>query len=177
MIRGINVVGAKIIRMEELRKMYAGMGFKNVRSWLQSGNVVFQTRKTGIPALEKKIIVQIKKKFGYDVNVIILTIGKLKKIIQGNSLARDKKKETIYLHVTFLAAAPGEYKPEDILLKKQTGEEIVITKEAVYLYCPLGYGNTRLGNNFLESCLRTSATTRNWRSTNEILKLAEKIAE
>ncbi len=173
MIRGINVVGAKIVKMEALRKMYEGLGFKNVRTYIQSGNVIFQTIKKKEKELEALIAKEVLKKFGYEVKVMVMTAEHLNKIINGNTLARDKTKETIYLHVTFLATAPGDHNLQDILDKKQPGEEIIITNHAVYLYCPLGYGNTKLGNNFLESKLKTTATTRNWRSTNEILKLAE----
>jgi uncharacterized protein (DUF1697 family) len=77
-----------------------------------------------------------------------------------------------FLHVTFLVADPKEVDFELIESKKSPGEEIVLIKKTVYLYCPHGYGRTKLTNNFLETKLRVGATTRNWKTVNELLKIA-----
>lgn len=77
------------------------------------------------------------------------------------------------MHVTFLSSTPREYNRETIEKKKQDQEEITFSGKAVYLYCPHGYGNTKLTNSFLEAQLKVGATTRNWKTANELLRIAE----
>ena len=172
-LRGINVSGQKLIRMEALREMYEKLGFKNVRSYVQSGNVLFDHKSTDKGKLAASISSAIKKTFGFDVPVIVLTAPDLKKIIAGNPFAGDKGKDPAFLHITFLAEAPKAYDRSAMDSKKQAGEEIHYADRAIYLYCPRGYGNSKLSNNLVESRLKVTATTRNWKTSNELLRMAE----
>ncbi len=172
LLRGINVSGRRMIRMEALRAMFESMGFGNVVSYLQSGNVVFNSKKQPTEKLSKAIAASIESDFGFDVPVITLDVEKLLRIIQGNPFANDSSSDPAHWYVTFLADTPAPYDAGRIEEKKQTGEAIVFTDEAVYLYCPGGYGNTKLSNTFLESKLKVVATTRNWKTTTELLRLA-----
>ena len=99
----------------------------------------------------------------------------LKRLLTANPLKSDQSKEEKSLHVTFLGSKPESFDEGEIYSKKKGDEEIVITDEAVYLYCPHGYGTSKLNNNFIESKLKVQATTRNWKTTNELLKLANSI--
>ena len=174
-LRGINVSGQKSIKMADLKTLYENLGFSNVKTYVQSGNVVFQSKAEKTELLEQKIHEQIKNKYGFEVPVIVMTVDKLKTIIDSNPLKDDPAKEEKFLHVTFLGSKPENYDEEAIFSKKAGQEEIVITDEAVYLYCPHGYGTSKLNNNFLENKLKVTATTRNWKTTNELLKLANSI--
>lgn len=171
-LRGINVSGQKLIKMEALKRMYSNLKFENIQTYLQSGNVIFFTLATDLKILENQITSQIEKEFGFDVPVIVLEVEWLKEIINQNPFAKDTQKDVSFLHVTFLADQPKEIDRKSIEDKKQSGEEIELAKNAVYLYCPNGYGKTKLNNNFLESKLKVKATTRNWKTVNELLKLA-----
>ena len=161
--------------MDALRKMYENLGFQNVKTYIQSGNVIFKSKDLKIAGLEQAISRQIKKDFGFDVPVIVLTIGKLKKIIEKSPFSKDLHKDASFLHVTFLASTPKSFEREIIENKKSNKEEISFSDDAVYLYCPDGYGVSKLSNSFLESKLKVGATTRNWKSTNELLKIALEI--
>lgn len=174
-LRGINVSGQKIIKMDALKRMYEKLNFENVQTYVQSGNVIFSVKETDTKVIEKIISSQIEKEFGFDVPVIVLSAKTLETIIENNSFTKDNSKEPQFLHVTFLADNPAEFNKEKIVEKKQAGEEIAFTQNAIYLYCPNGYGNTKLNNNFLENKLKVKATTRNWKTTNELLRLATKI--
>lgn len=174
-LRGINVSGQKIIKMDALKRMYEKLNFENVQTYVQSGNVIFSVKETDTKVIEKIILSQIEKEFGFDVPVIVLSAKTLETIIENNPFTKDNSKEPQFLHVTFLADNPAEFNKEKIVEKKQAGEEIAFTQNAVYLYCPNGYGNTKLNNNFLENKLKVKATTRNWKTTNELLRLATKI--
>lgn len=171
-LRGINVSGHKLIKMDALKSMYENLGFSNVASYVQSGNLVFTEKNTDPNILEQKISDQIKKDFGFDVPVIILTADKFKQIIDNNPFLNDSDKNESFLHITFLSSVPNNNNEfETIEDKAQNGEEIVLSGDVVYLYCPNGYGNTKLSNNFLETKLKVKATTRNWKTTNELYKI------
>ena len=173
-LRGINVSGQKSIKMNILEKMYENLDFKNVLTYVQSGNVISQYRSEKPEILERKIQNQIKTDFGYDVPVIILTLDRLKKIVDANPLMEDPAKEKSFLHYTFLGSVPENYNQVEILKRKSEQEEIYFTDDAIYLYCPNGYGRTKLNNNFLERKLKITATTRNWKTTLKLLELAQK---
>lgn len=170
-LRGVNVSGAKIIKMEELRRTFQKQGFENVTTYIQSGNVVFSTAETATSQLALKIAESIKTDFGFDVPVIVLSAEELKTIITNNPL-NNGTNDTTFLHVTFLAENPAAFNFSDIETKKQGDEEIIIFGKVVYLYCPHGYGKTKLTNTFLESKLKVTATTRNWKTVNELLRMA-----
>ena len=173
-LRGINVSGHNLIPMDALREMYKNLGFSNITTYVQSGNVVFTSLNTEPENLETKITQQLKNDFVCDVPVIVLTVDKLQQIIDDNPFSKDSSKEQTFLHVTFLSSKPDMQAVKTIEEKKLAGEEIAVTDHAVYLYCPNGYGNTKLSNTFLETKLKVGATTRNWKTTNKLLEIAIK---
>ncbi len=174
-LRGINVSGKKLVKMDALSKMYESIGFKNIKTYVQSGNVVFASEENDLKKLEKIISSQIETEFGFNVPVIVFDTKTLETIIENNPFSKDSSKESVFMHVTFLAESPKEFDKEVITSKKQPDEEIAFAQNAVYLYCPNGYARTKLNNNYIESKLKVNATTRNWKTTNELLKLAVEI--
>jgi uncharacterized protein (DUF1697 family) len=171
-LRGINVSGQKLIKMDALRALYENLGFKDVTTYVQSGNVVFNTKTTDVLKLEKKIAAQINTEFGYEVPVLVLTIDQLKKVIQNNPFLKDKQKDVAFFHVTFLSQPPVKNQLTGIEEKKTAGEAVALVDTVIYLYCPNGYGKTKLTNNFIETKLKVDATTRNWKTVNELYKMA-----
>jgi uncharacterized protein (DUF1697 family) len=174
-LRGINLGGHNTIKMDALKKLFADIGFANIQTYIQSGNIVYQYKKTDIKKLDALIKKEIKQQFGYDVPVITLTFDELKKVAGSNPFLNDKAKDTSYLHVTFLADKPQSENFDKIKDFKYQSDEFQLIDKAVYLYCPNGYGNTKLSNNFFESKLKVTATTRNWKTTNELISIAGKI--
>jgi uncharacterized protein (DUF1697 family) len=172
LLRGINISGHKLIKMDALKTMYESLGFEKVRTYVQSGNVIFSAAKSNPEDLENAISAQIKEVFGFDVRVFVTDAHTLKSIIENNPFAKDPQKDAAFFHISFLSRSPEAFSMEAILSKKLPHEEIIITPNAIYLYCPKGYGETKLSTNFLEKVLNVSATTRNWRTGNELLKLA-----
>lgn len=174
LLRGINVSGQKSIKMDDLKRLYEQLHFQHVKTYIQSGNVIFSTAETNRNKLAGFIQKTIIDEYGFVVPVIVLTVETLKTIVQNNPFVKDKQKSIDFMHVTFLADMPGQFDGEAIKLRKDANEEIVVTNSAVYLYCPNGYGRTKLNNNFLESKLKVMATTRNWKITNDLLAIATK---
>ncbi|PZP49336.1 MAG: DUF1697 domain-containing protein [Pseudopedobacter saltans] len=173
-LRGINVSGHRTIKMDALKMMYKTLGFDNIHSYVQSGNVIFSSMKKDTKALAKQITEQIEKEFELEVPVIVLTKEQLEKTILENPFANDKTKNENFFHVTFLADEPTKPNLEEISTKLLENEAFHYTYNAIYLYCPNGYGKTKLTNTFLENKLKVLATTRNWKTTNELLKMASK---
>jgi uncharacterized protein (DUF1697 family) len=171
-LRGVNVGGQAQIKMEALKKSYEKLQLSNVRTYIQSGNVIFDAAEGDTRTIESKISSQIEADFGVQVPVFVLTSESLKRIIEENPFTKDPGKDITFLHATFLAEMPKQYDRESIEDKKQGDEEIRFSEKAIYLYCPHGYGRTKLNNNFLEKKLKVGATTRNWRTTLELLRLA-----
>lgn len=172
-LRGINVSGKHLIKMADLRSTFEKMGFQQVTTYIQSGNIIFSGKKINENKLEDAISRQLKKDFGFDTPVIVLTGKDLEKVIVENPFVKHPGKKPEFMHVTFLASAPKSFNMEEIEAKKMEKEEIVYRDKVIYLYCPNGYGNTKLNNTFLEKKLQVTATTRNWKTTNELLKIAE----
>jgi uncharacterized protein (DUF1697 family) len=154
--------------------MYESLNFVDIQTYVQSGNVIFSSKESDIKKLETQIKAQIEREFGFEVPIIVLIIENLASIIKHNPFANDSQIDISFLHVTFLADQPKEIDQKGIEAKKQPGEEIEFAENAIYLYCPNGYGTTKLHNTFLESKLKVQATTRNWKTVNELLKLASK---
>lgn len=173
LLRGINVSGQKMIKMELLTEMYKGLYFENIQTYIQSGNVVFQFKKSENKDLEEIISSQIQKSFGFEVPVIVLDKDELKAIIQCNPYKADKTKDVPFLHVTFLSSVPEQINLDTISRSKSSGEELSLIERTVYLYCPKGYGKTKLTNTLFEKRLKVGATTRNWKTTLELLDIAE----
>jgi uncharacterized protein (DUF1697 family) len=170
-LRGINVSGHKIIKMERLRAVIEELGFVHVKTYVQSGNVIFETDESpgGLSAkIERKIL----DEFGFEVPVLTKSARELKDIIKHNPLVKGPAIDKAKLHVTFLSSDP----PRDalgLLQRLAAGTERVrLAGRAVYLYCPNGYGNTRLTNTAVEKKLSCRATTRNWATTNKLLEMA-----
>ncbi len=174
-LRGINVSGQKMIKMDVLKQLYTDLGFKSVSTYIQSGNVIFQYKKTKEQDLAQKIIKEIKKQLGFDVPVLVKEHSEVKDIIKKNPFIKDQSKDPAFLHVKFLADTPLAADVTKIVATTYLPDEFKIIDTAVYLYCPNGYGNTKLTNTFLEKKLNVSATTRNWKTTNELVNMAEQL--
>lgn len=130
--------------METLRTSYESLGLYNIKSCLQSGNVVFKSNELRINELELSINQQIEKVFGFKLPIIVLTIDYLKQVIEKNPFLKQNDKDVNYLHVTFLNLKPQITDFEIIETKKLNKEEILISEKAIYLYCPNRYGKNKI---------------------------------
>jgi len=170
-LRGINVSGQKKIRMADLKRLYESLGFKEVVSYIQSGNVLFHSKEEGIPGMISLIEKAIEDSYAFHVPVQVLTGEYLHSIIKDCPFEPvDPIEDGKKVSVTFLASEPDEEKIQEVLSYLKPPDKLIIRGKAVYFYCPGGYGKTKLSNNFLERKLKVVATTRNWKT---VLKLAE----
>lgn len=168
MIRGINVGGKKPVKMDALREACASMGLRDVRTYLQSGNIVFD-HADDAGKLEAMLAEMIERRFGHKVMVMIRSGEELGALVDGLPL---KGKDRDKMHVTFLSRPPKPPSTERLETARSGEEDYVLRGREVYLYCPYGYGTTKLSNGFLEAALGVTATTRNWRTVNALLDMA-----
>jgi uncharacterized protein (DUF1697 family) len=170
-LRGINVSGRHLIKMEALRHALQLLGFQQITTYIQSGNMIFHSDIKDEKTLENMISNMILQHFGYDIPCIVIHRDELDHIINQNPLSAQLDKDVTFFHVTLLAEKPKSNDIATLREKKQPEEEIFLVDRTVYLYCPNGYGKTKLTNNLIESKLKVSATTRNWKTLQELFKM------
>ena len=169
MLRGVNVSGQKKIKMQELSDLYASLGFKDIQTYVQSGNVVFGHTGKDAASLEESIHKAMQEAFGFEVRVFVRTRAELQELVDNNPFAARGESK---LHVTFLASQPAAVPVEEFDEAREGDEDFSVSGREIYLFCPDGYGRTKLSNAFFERKLKVAATTRNWRTVNALLSIA-----
>lgn len=172
-LRGINVGGQNKLPMASLREKMEAWGFSNVSTYIQSGNLIFEDKKSDPGAIATLIEKNLLKDFSYKVPVIVFTHDYLKKTISKNPFLKNKKIKIDKLHVTFLEAEPKPVNVKNLFTYSYPPDNFKMGEKAVYVYCPEGYGRSKLNNNFFENKLKVKATTRNWKTVNTLLQLAQ----
>lgn len=172
LLRGINIGRSKRIKMADLVKTLESLGFKNIKTYLQSGNVIFEYDSSNISEIEGSIERKISETFSFSVDVIIRTKDELENIVNGNPFISEPDIELDKLHVTFLSDIPDQKAVLNLDINAAENEKFEIIGREVYLYCPNGYARTKLKNDVFEKKLNITATTRNWKTTNKLLELS-----
>jgi uncharacterized protein (DUF1697 family) len=175
MLRGINVGRQKSIRMEDLRTSFEELGYHNPRTYVQSGNIIFNTPASTEEELSRKIRKKILKDYGFQVAVIIRGSAEMAEIVRANPFLKNRGIDPSKLHVTFLSDLPA--KPSLSRIDQLNGppDQFQILRQEVYLHCPNGYGRTKLTNNAIEKALSVQATTRNWNTVSTLEKMASEL--
>lgn len=158
--------------MTDLVQLYEDLGFKDVVTYIQSGNVIFKsTQKTTDAKLARLIEAKIAEKYDFQVPVIIRTLDELESVV---SLNPFKNEEIDSLYITFLSNAPNSINLEKLENVSFLPDKFEILDKEIYLSVA-GYGNTKLNNNFFESKLKVSASTRNWKTTLKLVEIAKNL--
>ncbi|MBD8348397.1 DUF1697 domain-containing protein [Dysgonomonas sp. HGC4] len=171
MLRGINVGGHRKIKMDDLKILYENLQLENVMTYIQSGNVVFQSNIQSCKALSDLISKQIHQQFQLDVPVIVKSIEEFNDVYENNPFVTQNK-DTEKLYIIFLSENINEPVIEEI--NKYAGDDLfIIYKSAIYLFCTNGYGKTKLTNTFFEKKLKILATTRGWTTVSKLREIAK----
>jgi uncharacterized protein (DUF1697 family) len=173
LLRGINVSGRNRISMADLRALYEAHGHHDVSTYVQSGNVVSHSSVRGAATVARAIERAITDDLGLDVTVFVRTPAQLATLVGANPLAGDRADPT-KLHVTFLASRPARAKVAALDGRRYAPDEFVVVGDAVYVACPNGYGRTKINNTYFERALGVAATTRNWKTVNQLLELGRR---
>ena len=172
LLRGINVSGQKKIKMSELNTLFEDIGFQQIETYIQSGNVIFSSKELSKDQLTRIISSGIKNKFHFEVEVIIITPQEIDQVLKNNPFIK-KKKDTERLYVTFLSDKPSvelinKFKENDF-----SPEEYYIDEKKIYLFLPNGAGKAKLNNNYFENKLKVRCTTRNWKTVTILSELVK----
>jgi len=171
-LRGINVSGKNILPMNDLRYLMEKEGFKNVQTYIQSGNILFAGKKASHTKMAELIQSLIRERFKYEVPVIVFDSSYLAAIINKNPFLNSKNTQLDRLYVTFLSTEPKNENVNKLMTYSYSPDEFVLGDKSIYLHCPKGYGTSKLSNNFFESKLKVTATTRNWNTVNALVELS-----
>lgn len=169
LLRGVNVGGRNLVAMADLRRLLEGLGFTNVRSLLQSGNLIFQSKRRAGETLERLLEVETEKRLDVAVDYHVRTADELKAIVARNPFPDEAERDPSHLVVLFLKKAP-EAKSVQALQSAIQGPEIVhAVGKQLYVVYPAGIGTSKLTNTLIDKKLGARGTARNW---NTVLKLA-----
>ena len=171
LLRGINV-GGKTLKMDSLLKVYESLGLRDVKSYIQSGNVLFNTTYTDTRSMKEELQNRIRSRYGLEVTIIIRNRRELEKIIEKNPFTESGNRELNRMHVTFLEEGAKAKLPKSLRPDIDTNDEFRVIGTEIYLYCPEGYGKTVFSNSFFEKKLGVRATTRNWKTVTELHRIA-----
>ena len=170
LLRGINVGGKKKIKMIDLKILFELLKFENVKTYIQSGNVIFDFNATDEIKLAYQIEHKISETYGFLVKIIIRTQYELRDLVINNPFIKEPDIQLDQLYVTLMSDIPDPNKVLQLNVKKEENERFLIIKREVYLYCPNGYGRTKLNNAMYEKRLNIIATTRNWKTITKLIQ-------
>jgi uncharacterized protein (DUF1697 family) len=175
MLRGVNVGPHNRIKMDALRDLCGSLDLFDVRTYVQSGNVVFKTKERNLGTLAKKIRSGIEKKFGFSPEVILRSSSDLREVIARNPFAAMKDIDPGKLLVDFLSSEPNAEACAKVRAMKTDPEKLHIEGREMYIYFPDGAGRSKLSWPALEKILKTPGTARNWNSVTNLLAMAEEL--
>ncbi len=170
LLRGINVSGHNMIKMDVLKTLLEKAGFQNVQTYIQSGNVFIDSEEEHGPSVGFKIKQEIFSQLGFDVPVIVITKEDLEACLNNNPYLKEKEADTKKLYFTFISKELSENSIHDLKMSQVKPDEAVIDKNRIYVKYAIGAGKTRFDQKYIEKKLNVTATMRNW---NTVVKLLE----
>ena len=170
LFRAINVGGKRKVKMADLVALHAALGFHSIASYIQSGNVIFQSDDSSQKHIQSSIEESFATTCGFHSDVLLRSFAEIEQIIAQSPFQQQTEKDPKRLAVMFLAHHPADEDQEALHTGHKGPEEIVISQKEMYIYYPDGVGNSKLTNALIEKKLRTISTGRNW---NTVLKLRE----
>jgi uncharacterized protein (DUF1697 family) len=173
LIRGVNVGGNKKLKMDALKALCESIGLTSVKTYLQSGNVVFRS-KVNPTLLTKRIEDGIRKTTGFEAKVILRTASELREVIAATPFTTGQRNPSAIL-VAFLSGEISEDGKALLMKLKIESEELHFGNRELYLHLPNGIAGSKLSNSLTEKKVGVNVTARNWNTVNALLGLAEEI--
>ncbi|NQX96421.1 MAG: DUF1697 domain-containing protein [Flavobacteriales bacterium] len=167
LLRGINVSGQKKILMTDLKGLYEELGFTNVQTYIQSGNVVFDYKKTEAVKLQQMIFEKIENHYSFEIPNLILSPKEIEEALNSNPYQHIEK-----LYFTFLSETPLQENVDELNRFSSENEFYELKGRVIYSHYPNGAGRAKMTLNFFEKKLKVAATARNLRTTSKLLEMA-----
>ncbi len=174
LLRGINVSGHKIVKMELLRKFLGELNFENITTYIQSGNIIFDSPIEDSTALENQITNKILQHFGFSVPVRITTLTELKTIVAENPFVKENLLDAVQPYVAFLSDVPTASDLMQLQASDFGNDKFVNKGRVLYLWYANAAANTKLTNIIIERKLHLTATSRNWKTILKLITLADR---
>ena len=174
LLRGINVGGKNILPMRELVEILEGLGLSQVKTYIQSGNVVFQSERQDLNGLSQEIRTAIGESRGFTPDVLLLDLHMFQKAVTANPFP-DAEREPKTLHLFFMAEDPKNPDLEAFESIKAENERFELVNNVFYLHAPDGIGRSKLAEKVGKGWEAT-VTARNWRTVTKIMAIAQKMA-
>lgn len=174
LLRGINVGGNNIIKMQDLRDMFQSLGYENVRTYIQSGNVIFEHDVTDQQVLIDDMERQIQETFGFEVRVIVRTQEELEQMIAANPFAGIEPEAYKHLYVSFLLKEPSAEGVDRLRPYGEGPDRISFTAREMYTLYGISASQSELFKVPVDKWLGTPLTARNWNTVNKLLALCKK---
>ncbi len=172
LLRGINVGGANKLPMNELRDLFVAAGCGDVRTYIQSGNVIFTADPLVVASLPGVVTTRIAERFGYRIPLVARTAAQIGDVVRHNPfVAEGAVAET--LHVVFLADRPPARNVAALDPDRSPPDTFVVRGQEIYLRLPHGMARTKLTNAYFDATLATTSTARNWRTVTTLHALME----
>ena len=174
MLRGINMTGHNTIKMTGLANMFRQLGYTDAETYIQSGNIVFTCFNGYSEDASSGIRKAILSEFSLNIAVITRTKNQMKKIISANPYLEEPGFDPSKMAVLFLETKPSDSQVLRVADIDYPPDKFHINGSEIYVYCPNGFGKTKLYTNFFEAKMKVTGTARNWRTVNKLLEMAEK---
>lgn len=171
LLRGINVSGHNMIKMDALKQALENIGFKNVQTYIQSGNVFVDSEEESPSAVGFQIKQEIFRTFGHEVPVVVVGKKDLETCFIRNPYLGEKEVDTKKLYVAFLSAAMRSESINDLKISQFKPDEAAVDESRIYIKYSVGAGKTRLDQKYIEKKLNVTATIRNWNTVTKLLEL------
>ena len=171
LLRGINVGGRNRLPMADLREVFTAAGCAEVRTYIQSGNAVFEATHDLAEAVPELVTQAIRHTFGYDTVVVVRSSEEVRRVATSNPF--DTSGDPRLLHVAFLKDTPIAEAVSSLDPDRSPPDEFVVRGRDVYLRYPNGVARSKLTNEYLASRLQTVSTMRNWRTVLKLLEMVD----
>ena len=173
LLRGVNVGGRAKVPMADFRDLLGGVGATRVRTYVNSGNAVFEHDLPRPEEIASRVADALRERLGVEVGVVVLTAQDLADVARQQPFPHGTAEQIAMLHVGFLFAVPEAGMPASVPAPANVGrDEFVLGEAAVYVRCPDGFGRTKLNGTFFERALGVPVTFRNWRTVLALLEMA-----
>ena len=173
LLRGINVSGQKKVKMADLRGILEELGFLNIRTYIQSGNLVFDVEGLSSDQISQRIKKESRNKYDFDVGSWTSQRDTFIDIVSANPYAMADENDHKQIYFVFLNEESSLDLVRQLEQEKFENEQFKITPECIFLHCLIGYGKAKCNNNFFEKRLKVEATTRNLRTVRTLIELSK----
>jgi uncharacterized protein (DUF1697 family) len=177
LLRGINVSGHNMIKMEALKTTLEGIGFQNVQTYIQSGNVFVDTDEDNASKVGFLIKQEIFKVFGHEVPIVVISKEDLEACFKNNPFLKEKDADIKKLYVAFISIALRSESINDLKISQFKPDEASIDGNRIFIKYAVGAGKTRFDQKYIEKKLNVTATIRNWNTVTQLLKIYEEREE